>query len=81
MVGVDDQQQVQCFDEIGIGDVRFRWDRKHHLQEVLAVRQVVLGINKRLADRLLVGVGGNGGELRQESHHRFFDLSVVVRIE
>jgi len=43
-VGVDDQEQVEGVDGVGVDLVSFAGDREHHLQEVLGILEMVLRI-------------------------------------
>ena len=70
VVGVQNQQQVQGVDEIRVHLVPFAGHGEHHVQEVLAVGQVVFGIDERLADRLLVAERGDGRHFGQHAVDR-----------
>ena len=82
VIGMHDQQQVQRLrrnpGSISYGSARHR---EHHVQEVLAVRQVVPRIDERLPDRLLVGVGGDRRQLGHQPMDRDLDLVRIVRVE
>ena len=54
--------------------------REHHVQEVLAVSQMVLRIDERLADRLLVAERRDGGHFGQHAVHGQFGLFRIGRV-
>ncbi len=54
--------------------------REHHVQEILAVAQIIVWINERLTHRLLVAVSRNRRQLGEQSIDRNFDLVGVVQI-
>ena len=60
VIGVQNKQQVErlCGDRINF--VGFGGNREQHLQQILAIRQIVFRIYERLADRELVRGSGNG---------------------
>jgi len=76
-----EQEQVKRFDEIWVGDILFAWDREHHVEEVLAVVQRVVGIDKGLSKRLLVAVGCDCRELGDQTMDRYLDFFWVVGIQ
>ena len=67
VVGVQDEQQVHHLHELGVDLVVLGRDREHHVEEVRAVRERVLRVDERLADRLLVREGRDGPHLRHEA--------------
>ena len=81
VVGVQDQQQVQGVDEIGVHLISFAGHGEHHVQEVLAVGQMVLRIDERLADRLLVAERRDGGHFGQHAVDGQLLLLGIARIE
>jgi hypothetical protein len=52
-------------------------DAEHHVEEVRAVRERVLRVDERLADRLLVGERRDGAHLR---HRRAIVMSTCVDV-
>src|SRR5258708_12884693 len=53
--------------------------REHHAHEVLGVGEVVLGIHERLADRVFVSHGHDGGDrksTRLNSSHQIISYAV-----
>ncbi len=74
VIGMYDQQQIEGFDEVGVDFVLCRRHREHHVQEVFAVRQLVLGIHERLSDRFFVRVRSDRRQLGQQAVHGDFDL-------
>ena len=78
MIGVQDQQQVDDARDHRIGDVLLARRGEHHVHEVGGVIQFVLGEHERLADRMLVGIGGDGGDLRDQAHDGIVDVAVVL---
>ena len=87
VVGVQDEEQVQDLDDLLVDLVRLGRDREHHVEEVRAVVEVVLRVDERLADRLLVREGGDGPHLREQARDgrcrcssRFFTSS-ASRVE
>ena len=69
VIRMQNQQHVQSLHKDRIHLVLFSRHRKHHVQEIGTVRQIVLRVNRRLTNRLLVRVGGNRSHLRQQSHN------------
>ena len=81
MVGMQDQQHVQRADDLRIDLVGLRRQAERHPEEVLHQGKRVVRIQERLADRLLVGVGGDGRHLREQPDRRQFHLLVVQRVQ
>ena len=81
VVGVHDQEQIQCLDEIEIDLVGLAGHGEHHAQEIFAIPQIVLWIDEWLADRLLVAEGSDRGQFRHQPVNRDFDLRRVARVE
>ena len=81
MVGVKNQHQIQGVDEVGFQLVLFAGYGEHHAEEVLAVSQVVLWIDERLANRLLVAEGRNGVHLGHHAVNGQFHLTGIAGIE
>ncbi len=67
--------------EVLIELVRLAGHGEHHLQEILAVGQIVLRIDERLPDRFLVAVGGDRRQLGDQPVDRHLDLFGIVRIQ
>jgi hypothetical protein len=81
VVGVQDQQQIERLLDHRIDVVGLARRREHHVQEVRRVGELVLGIDDRLADRVLVRAGGHRAHLRDQPVHRDLDLALRARIE
>ena len=81
MVRMNDEEQVQRFDEIRICLVRLAWNREHHVQEILAVVERVVRIDERLPESLLIAVRGNRWQFGKQSMDRLLYLFRVVGIE
>ena len=81
MVGVQEEQLVQRLGEHRVYLVRLRGDAEGHAQEVVDEAEGVVGVQERLADRLLVGVGGDGGHLRHEPDGRDLDLLGIEGVQ
>ena len=81
VVGVQDEEQVQgvAHDRVDL-EILARV-AEHHAQEVADVVELVQRIEEGLADRVLVGVGGQGGELGDQPVGRDLDLLGVARVE
>ena len=67
--------------DLGIDLVGLGGDREHHVEEVRAVRERVLRIDERLADRLLVRERRDCAHLRDEPRDGDVDLVLVVDVE
>jgi hypothetical protein len=67
VIGVQDEQLVHRPDKDRVDLVVRHRRREHHVQEVRAVAQLVAGIHEWLADRLLVGKGGNRPQLGEQA--------------
>ena len=76
VVGVEDEEHVECFYEHGVDFVLFRRDGEHHVQEVSAVGEFVSGVDSGLADGFFVGVGGDGADFGEESDD--VDVGAIV---
>ena len=74
VVGVQDQQLLQRVHDRRRDLVRLRRHREHHAEEVLDEVERVVGVEERLADRLLVRVRGDGRQLRHQAHDRELHL-------
>ena len=81
VVGVQDQQLVQGLDQLGVHLVRLGREAERHPQEVLHQAQRVVRVQQRLADRLPVGVGGDGRQLGQQPHGGQLHLLGIERVE
>ena len=80
VVGVQDQQLLQRVDDGGGDLIWLRRDREHHAQEVLDQVERVVGVQERLADRLLVRVRRDRRDLGDQPDDRLLDLFGVVRV-
>ena len=65
---------------VGRHRVRLRRHREHHREEVLDEVELVVGVQERLADRLLVRVGRDRRDLRHEPQDRQLHLLGVMRV-
>jgi hypothetical protein len=81
VIGVQDEEHVHHLHDLGIDVVRLRRNAEHHVQEVGAVAEVVLRVDERLADRLLVGEGRDGPHLGDQARDGDVDLLAVVDVE
>ena len=81
VIGVQDQQQVEDLHDVLVDLVRLGRNREHHVEEVRAVRQRVLRVDERLADRLLVGERGDGPHLRQQAGDGRLLLVLVLHVQ
>ena len=81
VVGVQDQQHVQRPNDFRVALVGFGGKTEGHPQEVLHQAYRVIRVQERLADRLLVGVGGDGGQLRQQPDGGQLHLGVIQRVQ
>jgi hypothetical protein len=75
---MEDEKQVQGPVENRRHLVDLRRHGEHHVEKVLCIGQIVARIDKGLADRLLVGEGGNGAGLGQEPDD--VEVQVLVRL-
>ena len=67
VVRVQDQQQIESASHHGVRLVLLARCRKHHVQDVCRVRQVVARVHERLADAVLVAVGRDRWHLREQT--------------
>ena len=77
VIGVQDEDAVHGARQHRIGLVVLGRHRKAHAQEIGRVVEIVLGINERLADRILVG---HGGERRHLGDHADRGDHALMRI-
>jgi hypothetical protein len=78
---MQDEQKVHHLHELGVDLVFLGGNRKHHVEEVLAVRERVLRVHERLTDRLFIGEGRDRPDLRHESGDREVAVRDVVDVE
>src|SRR5664279_1251880 len=81
MVGVQDEQLVERLDLDRVKVIRLGREAKGHAQEVLYQGQGVVGIQERLPDALLVGIGRDRGQLCHQANGRHLNLLSVKRVE
>ncbi len=81
VVGMKNKQQVEGLADHFVDLVLLAWVAKHHPHEVAHVVEAVVRVHEGLAHRVLIGVGGEGGEFRDESVHRDLDLVLVAGVE
>ena len=81
MVGVHDQEHVERLGKVGVDAILFAGHSKHHLKKVFAVREIVSRIDERLADRLLVAISRNRGQLCHEPVNAHFHLPRIANVE
>jgi len=65
VVGVEDEQCIEDAHRFGMDLIRLHRRIEHHVEEVRAIRQVMPGVDHRVADRFLVGErrhGANDGD-------------------
>ena len=74
MVGVQDQQLVDCAFNDGVYCVLLGWEGKHHLEEVSAVAQFIGWINRRMSHVVLVRLCGEGRQLGNQPVNGQFDV-------
>ena len=74
MINVQDEQGFQSAGDFVIELVGFSREAEAHPDEVLDVAQGVIGVEGRLAHRVLVAEGGQGGDLGDEASGGRLDL-------
>ena len=67
MIGMENTQQVQRFRHNGIHRVWLGGNREHHAEKIGTIVQRIIGIDKGLPDRLLIGIGGDGRDFGKEA--------------
>src|SRR5690606_40419747 len=67
VIGVQDEEQVQCFRGDFVDVVRLGRYREEHVQQVLAVVEVVARVDERLAGAELEGGGGDRRQLGDDA--------------
>jgi hypothetical protein len=67
VVRVKNQEGIEGFYYQRVWLVGFGRDRKHHVEKVRAVAQVVARVHDRVTDGLLVAEGSNGAYLREQT--------------
>ena len=68
MIGVEDEQYVECLGHRQAHLVFGDRQRIHHVQEVGAVVEIVARVDVSLVHRVLVGPGGDGRHLGDQAH-------------
>ena len=81
VVGVQDEELVEGLDHVGVDVVVRRRDAERHPEEVLLEGELVVRVEERLADALLVGVGRDRRQLGEEADRRDLDVLLVERVE
>ena len=81
VVGVQDEQHVQRLDQVGVLLVGLGGEAERHPQEVLDQPAGVVRVEERLADRLLVRVGGDGRQLREQAQGGDLHLLLVEGVQ
>jgi hypothetical protein len=77
VIGVQDEQQVERLVEHRRHHIGLGRDGEHHVQEVLGVGEIVPRVDEGLADRLLVGEGGDGAGLGDQADD--VELAILIR--
>ena len=80
VVGVQDQELLERDHRVVAHLVALRRHREHHREEVLDQIERVVGVQERLADRLLVRVGRDRRQLGHEPQDRELHLVGVVGV-
>ncbi len=81
MVGMQNEQLIECTRNNGIRFVLFRRHTKRHAQEVVLEAVGVVRVQERLTYRLLVGVRRNGWQFRHQANGRNVHLLGIERIQ
>ena len=80
-----DEKHIERFNEFFCRFVIHCRDLKHHAQEIRAVTEIVVRINKRLSDIFLEGPAGNCGHLTHQPPdcqiHSFLIRGTEIRIK
>ena len=77
---MEDEQQVQGLAHNGIHRVWLGRHREHHAEKIGTIVQRVVGIDKGLPDRFLIGIGGDGRDFGKETMSGQLDLLRVGRV-
>ncbi len=80
MIGMEDEQQVRRFGHNGIHRVWLGGNRKHHAEKIGTIVQRIIGIDKGLPDRLLIGIGGDGWDFDKKTVSGELDLLRIGRV-
>ena len=80
MIRVQDENLVHGLGQDRVRLVLLARNAKHHLQEVLGVREVIARINERLANGILVTPGGNGRHLCNQAMRGNFPLLLAGNV-
>ena len=80
MVGMQNEQQVDRFGRHGIDRIGLAGHRKKHVEHVGAVAQIVARIDERLAERVLVGRGGDRRQFRDDAMREDFPVARIVDV-
>ncbi len=81
VVRVQDENPVERAHQHRVDLVFFGGHREHHAHEVGGIGQIVLRIHERLADRVFVGHGHDGGQLGDQPEGRDFAVLGVSDVE
>jgi hypothetical protein len=80
VVGVQDQDQVQCLPHHIGADVLLVGLGEHHVQEVRHIAQRRVRVDVRQAPGVAEGVGGDGADLADEPRRRMAKLGRVLQL-
>ena len=81
MVGMKDQQHVERTGYYRVGGEILGRNREHHLQKVAGVLQVVVRVDVRLVDPVLVGPGDHRRRFGHQTPGADVDILLVERVE
>ncbi len=80
VIRVQNEQKIERFGRYRIDCIRLAWNREEHVEHVRAVAQIVSRIDERLAERVLVGRGGDGRQLRDDPMREDLPVPRVVDV-
>ena len=81
MIRMQNENPVHGAGHDGIDTIGLARDRKGHMQEIFRIRQVVSGINKRLANGIFIGHGRQGGHFGNQTMGRNRPLFGIMNVQ
>ena len=80
MIGVQNEQEIHRLGGHRIDRIRLARHREEHVEHVRAVAQIVARIDERLAERVLVGGGGDRRQFRDDAMREYLAVARIVDV-
>ena len=67
VIGVQDEENIECAFQCGIRPVARFGRTEKHVQKISRIAELVIGVNKGHAQRMAISKGGDGGHLADQA--------------